>query len=482
MSATYSINIGNTTEAVSFNNISAMLNGLPNNTNRQITPRDVRNAVFSNWEMTIFKYTTAGTNEYIGIDRDDIKDKIFIGKKKLNTTNIISNTLASSDVDIFFYNTKSDTASSQTTKIQFLGGDDASIHQYAPYLSVQKVAGLTPSLSLTLAHTNPFGGDFNFQAGNDGRISLNNLVFPSVNELSLMGSNQVISTDRFLVRTQAGFVELKTASFSSATLPTFTDALPTPVDFGGIPAGSTFSNVPLEEMIRQMLYPYLGPLASILITNSVRERNHVASDIVNYEYTLTKRTAPVTSQITFDGATPPIAPVVGPSIGGSSFVTNTYTASQTLTNVQIQNSTSGTFTFSVIVTDGTQSSTASQQVNYVYPYYYGFSPTTSSPEAQIASGTFSKLIDVYASQSVALAGTGYLHFCYPETYGDINEIYDSNGFLLYQGGSASTSWTYSTVGPVSSELGIWSGVSYRIYRTTSQVTIPLPSELYEFNF
>lgn len=482
MSATYSINLGNTTEAVSFNNINDMLNGLPNNTNRQITPSDVRNAVFSNWEAIIFKYTTAGSNEYIGISRDDIKDKIYIGKKKLSSTNIISNTLASSDADIFFYNTKSDSSPSQTTKIQILGGDDVTLHQYAPYISVQKVSGLTPSLSLTLAHTNPFGGDFNFQASTDGRISLNNLVFPSVNELAAMGSNQVISTDRFLVRTAAGYVELKTASFSSTTLPTFTDSMPTPVDFGGIPSGSTFSNVPLEEMIRAMLYPYLGPLASILIPNNVRERNHIAGDVVDYEYTLTKRTAPVTSQIEFDGVTPPIAPIVGPSIGGSGFITNTYTASQTLTGVQIQNNTQGTFTFSVIVTDGTQSSTASTQVEFVYPYYYGFSPTTSNPALQIQTGTFSKLVDTYASQSVGLAGTGYLHFCYPATYGDINEIYDDNGFLLYQSGSASLTWTYSTVAGVNSELGIWNSVSYRVYRTTDVVTILLPTQYYEFNF
>jgi hypothetical protein len=482
MSPTYSINTGSSTEAVTYNNISDVLSGLPNNTNNQITPLDVRNAAFSGWESAVFKYTTNGSDSYIGIDRDDMKDKIFFGKKKLNSTHIITSTLASSNTDIFFYNTKSDSNPSQSTKIQFLAGSDASLHQYAPYISVQQVSGSTPSLSLNIVHTNPYGGDFNFQAGNNGRISLNGIVFPSYNEFTAMGSNQAVSSDRFLVRTSAGFIELKSASFSGTTLPTFTDSTPTPAEFGGIPSGTTFSNVELTEMIRSLLYPYLGPLSSITIPTDVRERNHVVSDSVYYEYSITKRSGAVTSQISFGGATPPIAPIVGPSIGGGSFVTSNYSATQSITNVQIQNSASGTFTFSVVVTDGTQSSTASTSVDYVYPYYYGFSATTSNPASLISAGTFSKLVDVYSDQSLAITGEGYLHFAYPASYGNLDKIYDGNGFLIYDSGTSSTSWTHSTVGGVSSDVGLWSGVSYKVYRTTDEVEITLPTQTYQFNF
>ncbi len=482
MSPTYSINTGSSTEAITYNNISEVLSGLPNNTNNQITPLDVRNAAFSGWESAVFKYTTNGSDSYIGIDRDDIKDKIFFGKKKLNGSNIISTTLASSDADVFFYNTKTDSNPGQATKIQFLGGSDTSLHQYAPYISVQKVSGSTPSLSLNLVHTNPHGGDFNFQAGNKGRISLNGMVFPSYNEFVAMGSNQAVPSDRFLVRTSAGFMELKSGSFSGTSVPTFTDATPTPAEFGGIPAGTTFSNVELTEMIRAMLYPYLGPASTITIPTNIRERNHVSTDDVYYEYSLTKRTGDVTSQITFDGGIPPIAPVVGPSIIGGGFVTNNYTATQSITNVQIQNSTSGTFTFSVIVSDGTQSSTDSTTTDYIYPYYYGFSATTSNPASLISSGTFSKLVDIYASQSLAITGEGYLHYSYPVSYGDLDKIYDGNGFVIYDSGTVSTSWTHSTVSGVSSDSGLWSGVSYKVYRTTMDIEVTLPTQTYRFNF
>jgi len=482
MPSTYSVNTGSTTEAVSYNNISDVLSGLPNNTNNQITPEDVRNAVFSNWENSVIRYTSNGSDSYIGIDRDDIKDKILLGKKKLNGSHIISNTLATSDADIFIYNTKVDSAPNQMTKIQILGGDDDTLYEYAPYISVGKVSGSTPSLDLNIIHTNPFGGDFNFQAGTKGRISLNGMVFPSYDEYTAMGSNQANATDKFLVRTSAGYIELKSASFSGIPAPTFTETTPVPVGIGGIPAGTTFSNVAFEEMLRTLLYPYLGPASSISISTPIRERNHVTSDSVPYDYQIVKRSGDVTSSLLVGGAIPPISPVIGPSITGGGFVTNDYSATQSITNVQIQNSSSGKFTFSFITTDGTQSSTASSVLEYVYPYYYGFSATTSNVASLISGGTFSKLVDVYGSQSLAITGEGYLHYCYPSSYGDISEIYDGNGFLIFDFGTPSSTWTHSTVTGVSSELGIWSGVTYKVYSTTVPIEVTLPTQTYQFNF
>ena len=83
--ATYSIFPNTTQEANSFNNISDVLTVIPDNTQKLINPRDVRDAIFSNWENTVIRYTsnTSGT-QYIGIAREDIKDKLFFGKKSLH--------------------------------------------------------------------------------------------------------------------------------------------------------------------------------------------------------------------------------------------------------------------------------------------------------------------------------------------------------------------------------------------------------------
>jgi hypothetical protein len=140
------------------------------------------------------------------------------------------------------------------------------------------------------------------------------------------------------------------------------------------------------------------------------------------------------------------------------------------------------FTFSVSATDGIQSYTSSVTETFVYPYFYGFSATNSMAVIQstVASDLI-KLVDKFRDETVSLAGTGYLYYCYPDYYGSLAKIYDGNGFLLWQSGSASTSWTYSTVN-ISSPSGLWGGTQYRVFRTTNMVTIPLPSQNYHFNF
>jgi len=504
--ATYSIS-SSTTEANSFNNINDVLSVLPDNTQKNISPRDIRNAVFSNWENTVIRYTsnTLGT-PYIGIHREDIKDKLFFGKKNLLGSDILSNPVlsAQSDIDIFFYNTKSDTAPSQNLKIGFIAGSSQSLHQSVPYLEVVQVSGGTPSLGLNLSHNQPFGGDFNFLAGNYGRIGLNGLVIPSYTEINSMivSPSASIVGDLFVVRSNSGNLEFRTGAPVTSTLgspgsPTtifgssvdvngfsleFTDLNPTPQTIGGIPAGSTFSNVPLVEMIRLLLYPYLGPLATLTITNPIQERNHTSGTNSTFTYTLTKRTANLTSttiQIRNSVGAIIYNDPAGPLITGSGFISQTYTDGFTFSGPQILTNNNGSFTFSVSTTDSTQSVTATSSLKFVYPYFYGFSATTLNTQNIINSLT--KLVDVQDDQTVSLSGTGYLYYAYPANYLTLAKIYDGNGFLLWQSGVPSASWTYST-NTISSPSVIWGGVSYLIFRTTNVVTIGPPSQAYQFNF
>lgn len=504
--ATYSIFPNTTQEANSFNNISDVLSVITDNTQKLINPRDVRDVIFSNWENTVIRYTsnTSGT-QYIGIAREDVKDKLFFGKKSLSGSNILSNTVlsAQSDVDIFFYNTKSDSDPSQNLKIGFIAGSSQSLHTSVPYLEVIQVSGGTPSLGLNLTHNQPFGGDFNFEAGQYGRIGLNSLIVPSVTDISSMISSPSASIvgDLFVVRSSSGYLEFRTGGSVTSTLgspdsPTsifgstvnvngypldFTDSNPTIQDFGGVPQGSTFSNVPLVEIIRQLLYPYLGPQVTLNITNPIKERDHLSGTNSAFTYTLTKRSGDITSTtiqvINSSGVV--LTSYSGPVLTGLGLISQTYTDSYTFSGPQISANLNGSFTFSVSTTDGTQSVVASSSMNFVYPYFYGFSATTSNTQTIINSLT--KLIDVQDDQEVSLSGSGYLYYAYPASYLTLNKIYDGNGFLLWQTGTTSTSWTYST-NTISSPIGIWGGTSYLVFRTTNVVTIPLPSQAYQFNF
>lgn len=164
--ATYSINTGTTTETTFLGNLdpNLMLDKIPNNTGQLIVPEDVRDAIYTQWENTIFKQVsiTASTVEYIGIGGSSSLSnytgseglKILIGKPLLSGVNTMSKKLVEylsgdstyPDGDIILYNFKPDSygnANQQFTKVQFLAGDNSNdLFLTAPYmLSQQNVGG-----------------------------------------------------------------------------------------------------------------------------------------------------------------------------------------------------------------------------------------------------------------------------------------------------------------------------------------------------
>ena len=111
MSATYSINVGGPTEALRKQDINSVLLDLPDNTQKLISPKDVRDAFVTAWANSAFKQTVGQANiEYLGIDSGnpsnrDIKEKIFIGKRSYAGLDIMTNTLLNNgSSDIYIYN------------------------------------------------------------------------------------------------------------------------------------------------------------------------------------------------------------------------------------------------------------------------------------------------------------------------------------------------------------------------------------------
>ena len=219
--ATYSISPGTIKEAASSNNIIDVLDKIPDNTQKLITPRNVRDAIFSNWENSTFRYTTNGSTDYIGIGRDDIHNKMLFGKQKIGGSYVLASGLISStpDTDIFFFNNKEDINIYQDSlKMSFLTGDSPPIHLKAPYMEFNKSGN---AVSWTLAHDNPAGGDIVLQAGTGGNVSINDLIFPTIQEVAYMVGTPSGSaaTDLILVRSSSsGEIELKSGSFATTSL------------------------------------------------------------------------------------------------------------------------------------------------------------------------------------------------------------------------------------------------------------------------
>ena len=99
MPATYSISVGGPTEALRKQDINSVLLDLPDNTQKLISPKDVRDAFVTTWATSAFKQTIGQASiEYIGIDSGDpsnrdIKQKILIGKRNYAGSDIMSNSL-----------------------------------------------------------------------------------------------------------------------------------------------------------------------------------------------------------------------------------------------------------------------------------------------------------------------------------------------------------------------------------------------------
>ncbi|NDB84062.1 MAG: hypothetical protein EB127_15300, partial [Alphaproteobacteria bacterium] len=102
MPTTYSISQG-VTYAELLPNFQSVLNVLPDNTQKLIAPRDVRDSFFTTWESIVFKKTklSSSGNEYIGIDDVNLTQKVYFGKKLVGGVEVLNDDLLSNDTDFY---------------------------------------------------------------------------------------------------------------------------------------------------------------------------------------------------------------------------------------------------------------------------------------------------------------------------------------------------------------------------------------------
>jgi hypothetical protein len=154
MSQTYSI-FSPPIDATRQGSLLGVLNSLPNNDAKVISPKNLRDSLYTIHEICSIKETTisGSTFSYLGFDRSDIINKIYLGKKQLLGSNIMTDAFLSSATfsDIYIYNNKYDNdLSNQDTIISFLAGVSPSAFLAAPYLQAQSTSG-----RIDLILTNP---------------------------------------------------------------------------------------------------------------------------------------------------------------------------------------------------------------------------------------------------------------------------------------------------------------------------------------
>lgn len=526
MPATYSINNNTVYESLRVANVTDALYLLPDNTFKLISPKDVRDAVFSAWESSVFKQTTGSYSiEYIGIDRD-IKQKMYFGKKKLGGLDVLNNTLLNysfNDTDIFFYNNKPGVTPSNT-KISFLAGTNSLLYQLAPYFDAYSTTNSTINLDIVNQT-----GDIIVDSST-GRISINNVVFPTKAQTASASNGQILKyyngalvwDDNTIGLATIGSTSSLTNILGSPVLINgnnmeLTDVNPIVATFGHIYTGQTFSNAPIVEVVRQMLYPYLPPVPSIMVnigsgftTSVVAEKGSVATSSVQLSWSITKRSDSVVSgtisnlfggysftPITSLGLTTSSGIATGDLNNSNAFngLVSPYTRSYVFT-IQDTGNTNQSLSNTMSYVGGAIPSTvtASASIDFVFPFFYGM----SSYDVDIINGSIdmpfvlpslNKSVDKFivngtSSKSFMISGTNsYIYFCIPAVsgYATVSQILDNNGFDI----TGSFVQVMQNVGvfptitlvnaTMSSPSNFWTNKQYYIYKfgpTTVPVSTP----------
>lgn len=502
---TFSINIGTSTEATNYNimgatavDFTSVLDVLQDNINKEINPKDIRDAILTSWSSSSFKQTTASqsTVSYIGIDNantdysnKDVKEKIYIGKRYYTGTNsnidVMTSALLNSDADIFFYNTKKDTVSNNRTRIAILAGTNSSLFPNSPYIQSQIVTvGTYSSLSLDITNPTLTGGTATtINLNSDyGTVSINNISFPTIQHgLTAASDGRVLSWDNGkltwsdITFNASSFIGTTGSAINIYGTPVnvnghpfeFTESEPCPIEIGDIKFGETFNSVSIVEMLRRIAYPYLSPLCSLSILPPYSS-GYVevgTSPLVKLSYTISKRSLPTqTTSLSYmiPGSYPAIT-----SAGQS-------TVSGTVSGVVITPVTSATSSFTITVTDGTQSNSSTATLKGVYPYFYGFSALSIMTTAGLASLT--KTIEPKGDKNIDIFGSGNLYFIYDSNYPVLSGIYDNNGNNIISSSFSSSLLT------LSSPTGLWASKQFRVYQWNSVPLIGPPSVIYQFKY
>jgi hypothetical protein len=410
------------TEANQLSGIVNVLNILPDNTAKQISPKDVRDAVYTLWENTILKPTSASnSSKYIGIDQyqltnsqDDsnIYPKMYFGKKQTGGQFIMSDQLLGTDTDFFFYNMKDNTTvgGNYHTTIAILAGTGSFLYNgaiSAPIIKstvVSDPGGSYINLDITnksIIYVNgtESGGDINISSDR-GFVSINSFIFPKVSDITSANNDYVLKYKWIAGNAYGVWESAFSQSITEINYPQgpvtitgnpivlngyrFTDSTVVATAIGGIQAGETFTDVDVLDMLRKIIYTYVPPRVSTffsynntpltLIESGDIVKTFGVNATVRFNYSLTiNSTYSLASAVTIDstpsGGTIGPLPPSGTSIG-------TYTGNVKPNQDIVLNIGEYyriiSYTFSATDTYPT-TSTSNSKLTIVLPYFYGTS-------------------------------------------------------------------------------------------------------------
>ena len=467
---------------------------LPDNTSNQISPSDVRNSVYTLYLNTIIRYIDTNNGNYIGMsDMSEISGKKFyIGKKSINGLNIMNSILTnyvSNNTDIFFHtNNPND---NNSTKISILSGSNTLLFQNAPYIQSEYVIGQTSNyIDFNIINSSTLdnieGG--NIQIRSDyGNVIINNMKFPKLNELSnatnkflkylpggvLVWDSPAVDTVNNLGSVGATVSITGDVIYLNGQNINFDNNTPVPVQVGGVLPGTTFSNVPVTEVLNMILYPYLEPIVDFGIIFSPSNPSSGTNDAVvevvsnvnllslSYYCNIYKRTNDIQT-VSIPGL-PNISPP--PYLGDINEIVS-------FTTISINPTTSGIVNYNISVSDGESIVNESLTITKVYPYFYGVSTTATDNPTTISNllSTFTKIVKKESDTEVVI-DTNFdntntprcIYFMFPAIYSPLDDDPNNLGISYISLGETPAYQNFEFYPSVQLNTSNWTNIPYHIY-------------------
>lgn len=199
----------------------------------------------------------------------------------------------------------------------------------------------------------------------------------------------------------------------------YTNDMPMVNGLGGLAAGTTFENMPVNEVLTKLLYPYVAPVisASSSPNGGTFEKGNTQT-VTKITANITKKSEKITKVEFLDGGSP-IETKEGTEVqnGGSISIT---TSKEVTANKN----------FSVRVTDAAgKSYTANTgSFNFVYPYYMGVCSEGAEINETLVKGLTKKIEAKGNKTNSFTCDFQRMIFAYPKSHGKLKSIIDPNNF------------------------------------------------------
>lgn len=226
------------------------------------------------------------------------------------------------------------------------------------------------------------------------------------------------SAQQVLTNEERQFVtEGEKEQFKANTL--YTNEMPTVNDLGGIKAGTSFDNMPVNEVLTKLLYPYVAPVVGANCTpNGGTYECGNTQKVTRITANVTKKSEKITKVEFCDGSTV-LETKEGAEVanGGSISI---------VTDIDVN--TNKNFTVKVTDAENKTYSANTGSFTFVYPYYMGVCAEEADINEDLVKGLTKKIESKGNKSHSFTCDYQRMVFAYPKSHGALRSIIDPNNF------------------------------------------------------